>query len=270
MLQVQTMSIVTLKPCPTNARLHSKKQIKQIAQSIKAFGNNVPILVDENNTVIAGHGRLLAAQLLGLDHVPGIRLEHLTPEQAKAFAIADNRLTENSVWDERILAENLRELAELDLDFSIETTGFTMGEIDLRIENLSVTAEGKTDPADEMPAMANLPSVSMTGDLWVLDRHRLLCGNALEKESYHLLMNGKSAAVGFSDPPYNVRIDGHVSGLGATRHREFAMAAGEMSEAEFISFLTRVCSLMASHRMPCRIRKGIMSIIGTTTHFLAG
>jgi ParB-like chromosome segregation protein Spo0J len=125
-----------LKLDPQNPRAHSLRQIRQIARSIEAFGFNAPVLINRDSQVIAGHGRVLAARQLGLAQVPTIQLEHLSEAQAKAFMIADNRLTENSVWDERLLAEQLKELSLLDLDFSLEATGFEMGEIDLRIEGL--------------------------------------------------------------------------------------------------------------------------------------
>jgi DNA modification methylase len=182
---------------------------------------------------------------LGIQEVPTIRLDHLTEAQAKAFLIADNRLTEIAVWDDQLLAQQLMDLAEVDLSFSVEVTGFTMGEIDLKIEGLSPINEEKEDAVDKLPPLPTGPPVTSPGDLWLLNRHRLLCGNALEAADYRLLMNGKMAAMIFSDPPYNVKIDGHVSGLGSIHHREFAMAAGEMTETEFISFLTRACALMA-------------------------
>lgn len=213
---------------------------------MNVFGNNVPILIDESGNIIAGHGRLLAATRLGWTQVPTIMLAHLTPQQAKAFSIADNRLTENSTWDDQLLGEVLKELSELDLDFSLEATGFTMGEIDFRIEGLTSTEE-KSDPVDALPDMQDAVPVTKPGDVWLLDRHRLLCGSALESASYQRLMNGALAAMIFTDPPFNVKIHGHVSGLGAIKHREFAMASGEMTEAEFTSFLTRACSLMARH-----------------------
>ena len=234
-----------LKPDPLNARHHSKAQIRQIAASIACFGLNVPILIDGDNKIVAGHGRLAACEALGYDCVPVIRLAHLTPAQARAFAIADNRLVETSTWDEQLLGQILADLSVQDLDFSIEATGFTIGEIDLKIEGLSPT--GAEDDPDDDPVPSG-PDVARLGDLWTLDRHQVLCGNALEPGSYERLMGDDRAAMVFTDPPYNVPIDGNVSGLSAeakVHHREFAMAAGEMSEAEFITFLTAACYLMA-------------------------
>ena len=247
-LTITYVPVSALKPNPKNPRKHNNRQIRLLAKSIRAVGFNVPILVDQENHVIAGHGRLLAARLLGMQEVPTIRLDHLTQAQASAFMIADNRLTEIAIWDDTLLAEQLKILSEVDLDFSLEATGFTMGEIDLRIEGLSTDGEGKEDPADKLPPLPMGPPVTQPGDLWLFgDRHRILCGNALEGADYRRLMNSAAAVMVFTDPPYNVKIDGHVSGLGSIRHREFAMAIGEMSETEFISFLTRACSLMARY-----------------------
>ena len=235
-----------LKLDPCNPRQHSPQQIRQIGRSIEAFGFNVPILVDTNMKVIAGHGRVMACQQLGIEQVPTIRLEHLTETQAKAFMIADNRLTENSVWDDRLLAEQLKELSALDLDFSIEATGFEIGEIDLRIEGLTPESDGE-DPADVLPVVRAERAISRAGDLWLLGRHRIYCGDALDEATYAALMQGEQAAMVITDPPYNVPIEGNVSGLGALRHRNFAMASGEMDEVEFAAFLTRACSLLAKY-----------------------
>src|SRR5215467_9705573 len=172
--------IAELKLDPHNPRVHSPRQIRQIARSIEAFGFNVPVLVDSNLRVIAGHGRILAAKQLGFGELPTILINHLSEVQARAFMIADNRLTENSVWDDRLLAEQLHDLSLLDLDFSLEATGFEMGEIDLRIESLDSTAAGD-DPADSVPAAAiSGPSVTRPGDLWLLGEHRVYCGSALD------------------------------------------------------------------------------------------
>jgi DNA modification methylase len=238
--------LAELKPDPRNPRVHSQRQLRQIARSIEAFGFNVPILIDRDLKVIAGHGRVLACRLLGWSEAPTILLEHLSAEQARAFALADNRLTEISVWDDRLLAEQLKELAELELDFNLEATGFAMGEIDLRIEGLS-TAQPADDPADAVVAPSPGPAISRPGDLWLLGPHRLYCGSALDEQAYAALMRDERAGMVFTDPPYNVRIEGNVSGLGAIRHRDFAMAAGEMSAAEFTGFLQQACALMARH-----------------------
>ncbi len=246
-LQVTRRSIAQLKLDPKNPRSHSRKQILQIARSIEAFGFNVPVLLNADLKVIAGHGRVMACRELGWTEVPTIGLDHLSKAQAKAFMIADNRLTENSVWDDRLLAEQLKDLSVLDLDFSLEATGFEMGEIDLRIQELAPEPAGESDPADELPAASASMPVSKLGDLWLLGRHRVYCGNALDADAYGTLLQGDQAGVVFTDPPYNVKIDGHASGLGAVRHQDFVMASGEMNEAQFTEFLTKACKLLAEH-----------------------
>jgi DNA modification methylase len=233
-LSIAYLPIDCLKPDPKNARQHSAKQIRQITQSIEAFGFNVPLLVDANDNVIAGHGRLLACKRLGWTEVPTIRLEHLSETQRRAFMIADNRLTEIASWDDRLLAEQLQALSNVELDFDIETIGFDMGEIDLRIEQLSAKETGAAEPP--IPDVSGTV-VSRVGDLWLIGRHRLLCGDAREAAAHGLLIGTERAAAVFSDPPYNVAIDGHVSGLGKVRHREFLMAAGEMTQEGFTQFL---------------------------------
>jgi DNA modification methylase len=244
-LKIVYRPIGELKPNPANARKHSKKQIRQIAVSLKAFGFNVPILVDRYGNVIAGHGRLLACRELGITEVPTLCLEHLTEAQIRAFMIADNRLTEIANWDDRLLAEQLQELSLLDLDFDIEVTGFEMGEIDLRIASLEDEAEPDDDPADTLPELQARPPISKCGDLWHLGRHRVLCGNALDRGDFAVLMGEERAVSVFTDPPYNVRIDGHASGLGSIHHRPFPMASGEMDTAEFTAFLAQACQNLA-------------------------
>ena len=238
--RIEFKLISALKPDPKNTRVHSKAQIRQIAESIRIFGFIVPVLVDPSDQIFAGHGRVLAAQSLGHTKVPAIRVDHLTPAQVRAFAIADNRLTENARWDDELLAVQLKELADLNLDFSLDVTGFSMAEIDLRIESLDAPAD--EDPADLAPAPG--VAVSKLGDLWEMGKHRLICGNSLERQVYEALMGRKRASVVFTDPPYNVPIDGHVGGNGKIKHREFAMAAGEMSEAGFTEFLQRALKLI--------------------------
>ena len=221
-----------LKPDPSNARQHSKRQIRQIAKSIEMFGFNVPVLIDAKGNVICGHGRLLAAERLGWTEIPAVRLEHLSEIQKKAFMIADNRLAEVAVWDDRLLAEQLKALASVELAFDIETIGFDMGEIDLRIESLAVK---NTDASEQVIPEVVGPAVSRVGDFWLLGRHRVLCGDALDEAAQAALMGGERGSAVFADPPYNVPIDGHVSGLGKVRHRVFVMAAGEMTPEAFDS-----------------------------------
>ena len=247
-LAIEYTSLAILRSDPKNPRAHSPKQVQQIAESIRIFGFNVPILVDAGLQVIAGHGRLQACKLLGIDNVPVIRLEHLSEHQRRAFMIADNKLAENAEWDDRLLGEQLKILSEAELDFTLETTGFEMGEIDLTIENLAPATNGQDDPADLM-SEPSLVQVSRHGDLWSLGKHLLFCGDALSPKGYRLLMDGRRANVVFADPPYNVPISGHVSGNGKAHHREFVMASGEMSEAEFIAFLTDALSLLAHHSL---------------------
>jgi DNA modification methylase len=231
--QLLFVAIGDLIPDPHNPRKHGRAQISAIARSIEVFGFNAPILVDKNNKIVAGHGRYEAAMLLGIDKVPVILLDHLTPNQAKAYLLADNKLADRSTWDDNKLAVQLKELSDLVLDFDIEAIGFEPPEIDLRIQSLDSALED----ADDRFELATGPVVSRTGDLWLLGSHRLYCGDALDATSYDALSNGEKASAAITDAPYNVRINGHVSGNGRATHREFAMASGEMSEAEFSDFL---------------------------------
>src|SRR6202158_3452503 len=238
--QILFVAIGDLIPDPDNPRKHGRAQISAIARSIEAFGFNAPILVDKDNKIVAGHGRYEAAKLLGLDKVPIVSLSHLTETQARAYMLADNQLTDRSTWDDPKLAVQLKELSDLVLDFDIEAIGFEPPEIDLRIQSLD------SEEADDQFELASGPVVSKTGDLWLLGCHRLYCGSALDATSYDALSNGEKAAAAITDAPYNLKIDGHVSGNGRTTHREFAMASGEMSEAEFSDFLLqtfqRICA----------------------------
>jgi len=245
--QIVYRSIAGLKLDPMNPRFHSPRQVRQIARSVETFGFNVPVLIDANGKVIAGHGRILACRQLGWNEVPTISLDHLSEAQARAFMIADNRLTENSVWDDRLLAEQFRALSVLDLDFSLEVTGFDMGEIDLRIEGLNSPPPDDQDPADDLSTVPCGPPVTSSGDLWALGEHRVHCASALEAVAYAALLQDELAQMVFSDPPYNVHIEGNVSGLGKKRHRDFAMACGELTESEFTHFLVVPMSLFARH-----------------------
>src|SRR5258708_17458473 len=192
--QLLFVAIGDLITDPDNPRKHGRAQISAIAKSIEAFGFNAPILVDKNNKIVAGHGRYEAAMLLAIDKVPVILLDHLTPIQAKAYMLADNKLTDRSTWDDPKLAIHLKELSDLVLDFDIEATGFEPPEIDLRIQSLDSALED----ADDQFELATGPAVSRTGDLWLLGPHRLYCGSALDSTSYDALANGETATAGMT------------------------------------------------------------------------
>lgn len=237
-----------LRPYERNARKHSRRQIQQIAASIRQFGFVNPVLIDAESRIIAGHGRVEAAKQLGLTEIPTIRIEHMTEAQRRAYIIADNRLAELAGWDDELLKLEFGDLLELELDFEIEVTGFATAEIDRLVEGPTAR---KVDKADEQPELpADYQPVSQLGDLWQLGPHRLFCGSALEAESYRRLLGEDKAQMVFSDPPYNVRVDGHVCGAGSVKHREFAMASGEMSAAQFTEFLTKACGAMAAVSQP--------------------
>lgn len=239
--------ITRLKPYANNARTHSKQQIRQIARSIQTFGFVNPVLVDAEGGIVAGHGRVEAAKLLGMNEVPTIRLDHMTPEERQAYILADNRLAELAGWDKEVLAIELQHLLSFESQLDITVTGFETAEIDLLIESLDT----KADTDDDIPPIdETAPAVSVPGDLWILGDHRLLCGDALEQPAYKQLMTDGPARLVFSDPPYNVPIAGHVCGKGAVEHDEFAMASGEMTEPEFTTFLTTALTHMAEFSMP--------------------
>jgi len=243
-LSIEYRPITALAPYARNARTHSKHQVRQIADSIRAFGFTNPILIDNKNTIIAGHGRVRAAALLDMEQVPTIRLDSLSEEQVRAYVLADNKLAENAGWDKSILAIEFQHLLTIESgELDVTVTGFEIPEIDVILQETSV----KSVEDDELPSEIAGPAVTEPGDLWQLGKHRLLCGSSIQEESYKALMAGRRAAVVFSDPPYNVKIDGHVCGNGETRHREFAMASGEMSEAEFVAFLSTSLRLLARH-----------------------
>lgn len=239
---IEYRAVAEIKANPRNARRHSKKQVQQIAASIAEFGFLVPVLVDEDDGILAGHGRVAAATLLGVRQVPTVRVAHLTAARKRAFVLADNRLAELAEWDEEILRIELMELSGLELDFEFEVTGFDTVDLD-RLDGTgpqsAPTPELVEEPDREQPA------VCAPGDLWQLGRHRLHCGSALEDGAYQRLLGDERAQLVFTDPPYNVKIDGHVCGLGSVKHKAFQMASGEMSEEEFTEFLRRSMRLMA-------------------------
>lgn len=233
----------SLRPYDRNARKHSAKQVRQIADSISRFGFTNPVLVSDDGQIIAGHGRVQAAKLLGLDSVPTLQLSHLTETERRAYVLADNKLALNAGWDQEMLAIELQAL--MDLDFDVTLTGFSLAEVDLTLDAVRDSdPEADAGPEDEIPVMAG-QAVSRRGDVWILGRHRLVCGDARNPEDYARVMEREVADLIFTDPPYNVAIDGHVCGLGRVRHREFAMGVGEMSETQFTGFLTETLGAAA-------------------------
>ena len=238
-LKVQYLPITSIKPDPRNARTHSKKQIEQIAASITAFGFANPLLADEGRALIAGHGRLAAAKKLGLEQVPVIELTGLCEAEKRALRLADNKIAQNAGWDTELLKIELESLAKLDVGLNLEITGFSAGEIDVTL------GQGRVDPDDEViPAVPSEPR-TRPGDIWQLGPHRIGCGDSRDTVFLRsLLGQGALADAAFLDPPYNVKINGHANARG--RHREFAMASGEMSEAEFQGFLSETLGAAAA------------------------
>jgi DNA modification methylase len=242
--QLEWLATRALRPSPRNARTHSKAQIRQIASSIERFGFTNPILIDEAGTVLAGHGRLSAAKLLGLESVPTLRLSHLSPAEKRAYVLADNKLAEKAGWDRELLALELGELATLlqTESFDLTITGFDTGEIDTILSDMG---DDRPDPGDALPEPGT-PVVDK-GDLWCLGKHRLICGDARDEAALTRLMAGEQARMVFVDPPYNVPIAGHVQGRGRIQHREFAFASGEMEKDEFTGFLEQALRLCEQH-----------------------
>jgi hypothetical protein len=195
------------------------------------------VLVGDDDEIIAGHGRVEAAKLLGMERVPTVRLSHLDAAQRRAYVIADNKLALNAGWDREVLAIELQAL--IDLEVAVEITGFSLAEVDLVLDEAEAAApDSGPDRDDDVPPLPD-PAAATTrpGDLWILDRHRLLCGDSRTRETFDRLLDRERIDLVFTDPPYNVPIDGHVCGLGRIRHREFAMGAGEMSREAFTAFL---------------------------------
>ena len=229
-LKIDYRDHTSLKPLGRRARTYSARQREAIAASISRFSFLVPILIDADDRVLAGHGRLEAAGALGLATVPVVVVSHLTAAEKRAYVLADNRLAELGGWDKRILAAELKELRTLDLDFDLTLTGFAEVEIDAIVFGVEAGA-----PEERPPARASAP-VSRIGDLWRLGRHRILCADATQASSYARLTGEERARAVFTDPPYNCSIKGHVTSN--TEHREFPMAIGEMDRAAFAAFLT--------------------------------
>lgn len=242
-LRIEQTPLGELRPYKANARTHSRRQIRQIAASLEKFGFCNPILVDNDLQIIAGHGRVEAAKLLGMTSVPIVRLSHLSDEAKRAYVIADNKLALQAGWDRSILAIELQGL--IDIGFEVELTGFETAEIDIILDDALEASTAPLAPEDRIPNAVSETPTTCLGDLWILGGHRLLCGDGCVDANYEALLKERRADLVFTDPPYNVPIDGHVSGLGKIQHLDFAMASGEMTEGEFRAFLTKALGCLA-------------------------
>ncbi|MCA1471259.1 DNA modification methylase [Bradyrhizobium sp. IC3195] len=247
---VERLPIEAISPPRRSLRKYTDQHKKQYAKCIETLGLISPVIIDSAGVIVAGLIWYHGALQLGLRELPVIRVTHLTPEQLELYRIAEQRLGELAPWDDRSVAEAFKELSQLDLGFSLEVTGFSQGEIDFRIESLeSLQLEPAPDPADIVPAVVSAP-VSAVNDLWQAGPHRILCQSALQSDSFSTLMAGERARAVITDPPFNLPVHGHVSGKGRIRHREFAMASGEMSNEEFTAFLSGYLRGSTEHLSP--------------------
>jgi DNA modification methylase len=234
--RIELVPLDKLHPYERNARVHSKKQVGQIARSIERFGFTCPLMISDDYMILAGHGRWAAAKQLGMVEVPCVRLSHLTPEERRAYILADNKTALNSTYDVEVLAGELQALGDLDFDLSL--TGFSIHEVDtLIVQAEEASPKAKLDKADVIPVVDDACVVTRPGDVWRLGRHRLVCGDARDPAAYDRLLGTEIVDLLMCDVPYNVPVNGHVCGKGSIRHAEFAMASGEMSEGDFIAFL---------------------------------
>ena len=236
---IQQRSPSDLKPWPTNPRTHPSNQLTKIVASIRQFGFTMPVLIDEANVILSGHGRVEAAKQLKLPSIPVRVATGWSLMDKRAYVIADNKLALLSAWDVALLKSEIEILVTE--EFEIELTGFSTAEIDLMLEEPSADAD------DLQPTELAVAAVSCLGDVWQLGHHLLLCGDALAEASYVTLLRGEQADMSVTDPPYNVKVLGHVGGLGKIKHKEFAMASGEMDASQFKAFLSNACKQLCSH-----------------------
>jgi len=239
-LSSHLVPVETLKPLGRESRKHPASQIRKLAESIEQFGFVLPIIIDAADRVVAGWGLVLAARHLKLSELPAVTIVDLDEARLRSLRLALNRLGEDSSWDPAALTLEFSDILEMDTTIDLRITGFEMGEIDVSLDGASI------DEEDELPPEQSSP-VTQVGDLWIAGEHRIFCGDALKPASYEAVLGADCAEMVFADPPYNVAIEGNVSGLGAAKHDEFAMASGEMSPAEFAKFLQDSISLAARH-----------------------
>lgn len=242
-LVIEHLPIADLAAGGRKLRLHKKQDITALANAIRTFGFLAPVIIDRNNKIVSGNGRIEAARQLGMTHVPCIRASHLDAAKLKAFRIAENQLSQLAGWDTEALGLELKELSNLKLDFSLEVTGFSAAKID----SLILEGDRGGENADVSPDRPISP-VSRLGDLWLLGDHRLYCGDATDPGSFDVLLRGEQVRTVFTDPPYNVAVDGHITGSG--HHGEFVMASGEMTDDEFTAFSVKAMARASDHLMP--------------------
>jgi DNA modification methylase len=234
-MEIVYKPVSELKPYENNPRRHSKKQIGQIAQSIVHFGFVNPIIISDDGTIAAGHGRYLAALMLGFKEVPTVLLGNMSPYDLNLYRITDNRLAELSGWDDEILAIELEVLSEISspqLDMTI--SGFTETEIDKLLRRTSKDVDDEVP--EDIQSLAREKAVSKAGDIWILGSHKILCGDSMKPESYELLMEAEKARACVTDPPYNVSISNHVT-TKRGKYKEFANASGDDTPEQFTNFL---------------------------------
>lgn len=242
--RIEMIPAGALKSNPDNPYTYNHKQKRAYESQIRRLGSNLPIIIDENNVILVGEARWEAYKALGHTEVPVIYASFMTANDQRAFMIGEARIAELGGWNDEVLQKQLKHL--FDSDYDIELTGFTLADLDFSF--------GEVD-ASPRPEEVELPdptakSVSRLGDLWIIGPHRLYCGNSLEASSYDVLLGPDRAHMVFADGPYNVKIDGHVSGLGKNKHSEFEFASGEMSRPEFTQFQRAVFRHCVMYSVP--------------------
>ena len=241
-----SIAINELSAAPRNARRHSRQQLRKLADGIRIYGFLVPIIAERSGRIIGGHGRWQAAKMAGLTHVPVIFVDHLTAAQIESLALFENRISDDATFDRGELGLILKDILALDPGFDLElNTAFELPELDLAL----LESEGECSAADAGCATPDRsrPAIARAGDLFVIGGNKILCADSRELQSYAVLLDGKLAQMVLADPPFNVRVAGHVSGRGRVAHGEFAMASGEMSSEEFVAFLSAVFRLLVAH-----------------------
>jgi DNA modification methylase len=241
-LQIEEVPISLLKRSARSPRVHPEKQIIMLARNIDAFGFVMPCVIDHRNRLLCGNARVEAAERLGMKTIPVIRVCHLTDAEQRAFILADAKLTEHGTWNPEVLRDEIQFFSELSIDFDFSVIGFETADVDIILESAKFpVGDAAIDLAQRQQAVSRL------GEVWQVGSHRIYCGDALSAQSYEVVLNGKLAGLVITDPPFNVRISGHVGGSGEVQHREFAMASGEMTADQFTSFLANSMKELATH-----------------------